>query len=57
MTILWFIVWFISNLVGDDEVLRFDPVNGWAGTLILAAALDLARQHAPDLGPKRKATD
>jgi len=46
MTFLWFIVWFIANLVGDHEPLRFDPVNVWAGTLILAIALDLSGVHA-----------
>jgi hypothetical protein len=25
--------------------LLFDPVNWWAGALLLAAALDLSRQH------------
>jgi hypothetical protein len=47
MTLLWFVVWFISNLIGDNESLVFDPVNGWAGTLLLAVALDLSRQHVP----------
>jgi hypothetical protein len=49
VTLLWFIVWFISNLIGDNEALIADPVNGWLGTLILAVALDLSRQHAPGL--------
>jgi hypothetical protein len=48
MTLIWFVIWFVWNLVGDHEPLTFDPVNVWAGTLILAAALDLARQHAPE---------
>lgn len=52
MTIVWLLIWFISDLVGDHESLTFDPVNGWAGTLILAAALDLGRQHAP-IGKRR----
>lgn len=56
MTVLWFIVWLISNLVGDNEALHTDPVNGWAGTLILAVALDLGRQHT-ERGSKRKAID
>jgi hypothetical protein len=56
VTVLWFIIWLISNLVGDNEVLSVDPVNWWAGTLILAVALDLGRQHAPDRGSKRKTT-
>ena len=43
MTIFWFVVWLVADLIGDAEPLRFDPVNVWAGTLILAAALDLSR--------------
>ena len=54
MTLVWFVVWLAANFIGGDEPLRFDPVNGWAATLILAAALDLARQHASDLGAPRK---
>jgi hypothetical protein len=50
MTIAWFVIWFVSNLIGDSEGLTFDPVNAWAGTLILCIALDLGRQHAPELG-------
>jgi hypothetical protein len=53
MTIVWFVVWLIANNVGDSEPLLTDPVNVWAGTLILAAALDLARQHAPGLAKPR----
>jgi len=43
MTIVWFVVWLIANNVGGGEPLRADPVNAWMATLILAAALDLAR--------------
>ena len=43
-----FVIWLIANNVGDNEPLLFDPVNAWTGTLILAIALDLARQHAPE---------
>ena len=50
MTLVWFVIWFVSNLVGDNEVLTFAPVNWWAGTLLLMVALDLSRQHAPQLG-------
>ena len=50
MTLVWFVIWFVANLIGDAEPLEFDPVNGWAGTLLFALALDLARQHTPDLG-------
>jgi len=50
MTLLWFLVWLICDLIGDREELQFDPVNWWAGTLLLAIAVDLARQHAPGRG-------
>lgn len=43
MTILWFVVWLIFDLVGDREPLRSDPVNWWSATLLLAIALDLNR--------------
>jgi hypothetical protein len=45
MTLLWFFVWLVANLWGDNEPLVFDPVNWWAGLLLLALALDLSRQH------------
>jgi hypothetical protein len=54
VTLLWFIIWLISNTIGDHEALTADPVNGWTATLILAVALDLARQHAPDVGRKHE---
>jgi hypothetical protein len=47
MTLLWLAIWLIWNLVGDNEPLTFDPVNWWAGTLILAIGIDLASAHAP----------
>ena len=53
MTFVWFIVWLIADLVGDEEQLTFDPVNWWAGTLLLVIALDLSRQHAPQFGKTR----
>jgi hypothetical protein len=46
MTLLWFFVWLIANLIGDEEGLTFDPVNFWAGWLLLALAVDLAGAHA-----------
>ena len=46
MTIVWFVIWFVWNLVGDKEPLTLDPVNWWTGTLILAVAIDLGGQHA-----------
>lgn len=45
MTLIWFIVWFIADRVGDSAPLSGDPVNTWTWTLILAVALDLGRQH------------
>jgi hypothetical protein len=46
VTLVWFVIWFICDRIGDREPLQFDPVNWWAGTLLLAIALDLSRQHA-----------
>lgn len=46
MTVIWFIIWFIANLIGGPEPLTADPVNGWLGTLILVVALDLGGHHA-----------
>jgi hypothetical protein len=46
MTLIWFVIWLIANNVGGGEPLTFDPVNGWAGTLILGVALDLGASHA-----------
>ncbi|HVS85098.1 MAG TPA: hypothetical protein VHD91_05670 [Gaiellaceae bacterium] len=45
MTLLWLIVWFIWDRIGDREPLLFDPVNIWAGLLLGAIALDLAGIH------------
>jgi hypothetical protein len=53
MTLVWFVVWLVANVIGDEEPLVFDPVNGWAGALLLALALDLARQHAPELRERK----
>jgi hypothetical protein len=54
MTLVWFVVWLVATLVGDDEVLTFAPVNVWAGALLLCIALDLGRQHAPGIGEQRR---
>jgi hypothetical protein len=54
VTLVWFVVWLIADIVGDRESLRFDPVNWWAATLILVVALDLARQHAPERAKQTK---
>ena len=50
MTLLWFAVWFICDRIGDREVLTFDPVNWWAGTLLLSIAIDLGSLHATKRG-------
>jgi hypothetical protein len=46
LTLVWFIVWLVANLVSGNEPRTFDPVNFWAGALILAIALGLAASHA-----------
>jgi len=43
MTLIWFAIWLIADLVGGREALQFNPVNIWAGTLLLALALDVSR--------------
>jgi hypothetical protein len=43
VTIIWFVIWFVVDRIGDREALLFDPVNLWAGTLLLALALDVSR--------------
>ena len=45
MTLVWFVVWFICDRIGDRERLLFDPVNWWAGFLLFAVALDLGKHH------------
>jgi hypothetical protein len=46
MTFVWFVIWLIANNVGGHEPLAIRPVNAWAGTLILAIAVDLSASHA-----------
>ena len=46
MTLLWFFIWLIWDLVGDEEPLTFNPVNWWAGSLLFVIALDLSAVHA-----------
>lgn len=48
MTLLWFIIWFIWNLIGDEEPILLAPVNFWAGTLLFAIAVDLSKTHVLD---------
>ena len=45
MTLLWFVIWFVSDRIGDREPLTFDPANWWAVFLLLAAALDLNKSY------------
>jgi hypothetical protein len=52
VTLIWFVIWLIADVLGDTAPLVFDPVNWWAGTLLLAIALDLGRQHASRPGGK-----
>jgi hypothetical protein len=53
MTVVWFVIWFIWDRIGDREPLLFDPVNFWTGTLIAAIALDLGSRHADLARPRR----
>jgi hypothetical protein len=53
MTIIWFVIWIIADHVGAREPLLFNPVNIWAGTLILAIALDLGAAHATGTARRR----
>jgi hypothetical protein len=48
MTLVWFVIWLIWNLVGDREPIEWAPVNWWAGTLLFAVALDLSKTHVLD---------
>jgi len=55
VTLIWFVIWLIADVLGNPAPLVFDPVNWWVGTLLLAIALDLGSQHArrpgkPDKG-------
>ena len=50
VTLIWFFVWLVSNVLGDNAPLTFDPVNWWAGLLLFAIAVDLAGQHAASTG-------
>jgi hypothetical protein len=45
MTLIWFVIWLVSDRIGDREALLFDPVNLWVITLIAAVAVDLSRPH------------
>jgi len=45
VTLLWFVVWFVCDRIGDRESLLFNPPNVWAATLLVAVALDLNRSR------------
>ena len=49
MTLLWFVIWLISNVVGDTSRSTFDPRELVDQTLIRDRPR-LSRQHAPQLG-------
>jgi hypothetical protein len=53
MTLLWFAIWLVTNIVGSHEPLTVDPVNAWSATLILAIGLDLGSRHASGLRGSR----
>ena len=55
MTLIWFALWFIFNLIGDKEPLLFNPVNFWAGALLFAIAIDLGSLHASPAARSKKA--
>jgi hypothetical protein len=46
VTLVWLVIWFVFDRIGDREPLLLDPVNLWTGLLLLALALDLAGVHA-----------
>jgi hypothetical protein len=54
VTLIWLVIWFAFDLVGDKEPLLFDPVNFWMGTLILALALDLGSLRAVPAGQSKR---
>jgi hypothetical protein len=53
MSFIWFIAWIIANNIGSPEPLTFDPVNWWAGALILAFALDVNKPPLSMTGKKK----
>jgi hypothetical protein len=46
MTLIWFVVWLLATLIGDNEVLTFDPVKRELGSDCLQI---LAFRPLPDL--------
>lgn len=41
MTFIWFLIFLAACIIGSPESLALDPINGWTGTLLFAASLDL----------------
>lgn len=54
MTLLWFFIWLIANVIGDNAPLTFAPVNWWTGLLLFSIAVDLAGHHAASSGGRRR---
>ena len=54
MTLVWLVVWLIADVIGDRAPVRFDPMNVWAATLILAIAIDINR---PPITPRGRDRD
>ena len=50
MSIAWFVVWLIADLMGHRAPLRLDPPNWWFASLILAIAFDLNRPQVTGRG-------
>jgi len=48
VTLVWLVIWFVADRIGDREALLVNPVNLWAGTLLFAVALDLSKTHVLD---------
>ena len=47
MTLIWFVVWLVFDLIGDREPLETTPVNWWTGLLLFAIAIDLGARRRP----------
>lgn len=54
MTLIWFVIWFVSDRIGDHASLTADPVNAWTWTLLLAIALDLSGLQASGQARRRR---
>jgi len=55
MTMIWLVVWFVADHVGDRAALAVDPANWWTTSLLAAIAVDLSGRHATTIvrrGPR-----